>query len=86
MQILFQINPVPLYHHIDHPILSVWGGHIGYTVRPNERYFLLTLRANFIPNQSNTALSPRRPPRQYSHILRRLRELFSRWRDYPGRR
>lgn len=24
-------------HHINHPILSVWGGHIGYSVRPNER-------------------------------------------------
>ena len=24
-------------HSIDHPILSVWGGHIGYTVRPSER-------------------------------------------------
>ncbi len=28
---------IDLRHHIDHPILSVWGGHIGYTVRPNER-------------------------------------------------
>ena len=26
-----------LRHHINHPILSVWGGHIGYTVRPSER-------------------------------------------------
>lgn len=24
-------------HHIDHPVLSVWGGHIGYSVRPDER-------------------------------------------------
>lgn len=24
-------------HHINHPILSVWGGHIGYSVRPDER-------------------------------------------------
>ena len=24
-------------HHINHPILSVWGGHIGYSVRPCER-------------------------------------------------
>ena len=23
--------------HINHPILSVWGGHCGYTVRPSER-------------------------------------------------
>ena len=28
---------VSIRHHIDHPILSVWGGHIGYTVRPSER-------------------------------------------------
>lgn len=26
-----------LRHHIDHPVLSVWGGHIGYCVRPSER-------------------------------------------------
>lgn len=26
-----------LRHHIDHPILSTWGGHIGYSVRPSER-------------------------------------------------
>ena len=26
-----------LREHIDHPILSVWGGHCGYTVRPTER-------------------------------------------------
>lgn len=26
-----------LRHHIDHPILSLWGGHIGYSVRPDER-------------------------------------------------
>lgn len=24
-------------HHINHPILGVWGGHIGYSVRPSER-------------------------------------------------
>lgn len=24
-------------HHINHPILRVWGGHIGYSVRPSER-------------------------------------------------
>lgn len=24
-------------HHIDHPVLSLWGGHIGYSVRPSER-------------------------------------------------
>ncbi|MCI8658747.1 MAG: GNAT family N-acetyltransferase [Lachnospiraceae bacterium] len=26
-----------LRHHIDHPILGTWGGHIGYSVRPSER-------------------------------------------------
>lgn len=26
-----------LRHHIDHPVLSTWGGHIGYCVRPTER-------------------------------------------------
>lgn len=26
-----------LRDHIDHPVLSVWGGHCGYTVRPSER-------------------------------------------------
>lgn len=26
-----------LRHHINHPVLSLWGGHIGYSVRPNER-------------------------------------------------
>jgi len=26
-----------LRHHINHPILSLWGGHIGYSVRPSER-------------------------------------------------
>ena len=31
------VGIIDLRHHIDHPILSVWGGHIGYTVRPSER-------------------------------------------------
>ena len=26
-----------LRHHIQHPVLGVWGGHIGYSVRPSER-------------------------------------------------
>ena len=26
-----------LRHHIDHPVLGLWGGHIGYSVRPSER-------------------------------------------------
>ena len=24
-------------HHINHPVLGLWGGHIGYTIRPDER-------------------------------------------------
>lgn len=31
------VGIIDLRHHIDHPILSVWGGHIGYSVRPGER-------------------------------------------------
>ena len=31
------VGMINLRHHIDHPILSVWGGHIGYSVRPTER-------------------------------------------------
>ena len=31
------VGIIDLRHHIDTPILSVWGGHFGYTVRPSER-------------------------------------------------
>ena len=31
------VGIIDLRHHIDHPVLSTWGGHIGYTVRPGER-------------------------------------------------
>ena len=31
------VGMVDLRHHINHPVLSVWGGHIGYSVRPSER-------------------------------------------------
>ena len=31
------VGIIDLRHSIHHPILSVWGGHIGYTVRPSER-------------------------------------------------
>ena len=31
------VGIIDLRHHIDHPILSVWGGHMGFTVRPSER-------------------------------------------------
>lgn len=26
-----------LRHHINHPVLGLWGGHIGYSIRPSER-------------------------------------------------
>ena len=31
------VGIIDLRHHIQHPILGVWGGHMGYTVRPCER-------------------------------------------------
>ena len=31
------VGIIDLRHHIDHPVLGVWGGHIGYSVRPSER-------------------------------------------------
>ena len=31
------IGITDLRHHIHHPILGLWGGHIGYSVRPCER-------------------------------------------------
>lgn len=31
------VGIIDLRHHINHPILSVWGGHMGYCVRPSER-------------------------------------------------
>lgn len=31
------VGVTDLRHHIDHPILGTWGGHIGYSVRPSER-------------------------------------------------
>ncbi len=31
------VGIIDLRHHIDHPILGEWGGHIGYCVRPDER-------------------------------------------------
>lgn len=38
-------------HHIDHPVLGTWGGHIGYCVRPSERqkgYGTEILRQNLL--------------------------------------
>lgn len=31
------VGIIDLRHHINHPILGTWGGHIGYSVRPSER-------------------------------------------------
>ena len=31
------VGVIDLRHHINHPILGIWGGHCGYTVRPAER-------------------------------------------------
>lgn len=31
------VGMIDLRHHIDHPVLSMYGGHIGYSVRPDER-------------------------------------------------
>jgi predicted acetyltransferase len=31
------VGIIDLRHHIDHPILSIWGGHIGYSVLHEER-------------------------------------------------
>lgn len=31
------VGMIDLRHHIDHPILGMWGGHCGYSVRPSER-------------------------------------------------
>lgn len=31
------VGVLNLRHHINHPTLSIWGGHIGYCVRPTER-------------------------------------------------
>lgn len=31
------VGIIDLRHHINNPVLSLWGGHIGYSVRPSER-------------------------------------------------
>ena len=31
------VGVIDLRHHINHPILGTWGGHMGYYVRPAER-------------------------------------------------
>ena len=48
------VGIIDLRHHINHPILSTWGGHIGYYVRPDERkkgYGKEMLRLNLINAQ-----------------------------------
>ena len=45
------VGVIDLRHHINHPILGLWGGHIGYYVRPSERkkgYAKEMLRQNLI--------------------------------------
>lgn len=45
------VGIIDFRHHINHPILRVWGGHIGYSVRPSERkkgYATEMLRQNLI--------------------------------------
>lgn len=32
------VGIIEFRHSIDHPVLSTYGGHIGYCVRPSERY------------------------------------------------
>lgn len=31
------VGIIDLRHHINHPVLGTWGGHMGYSVRPCER-------------------------------------------------
>ena len=31
------VGIISIRHHINHPVLGLWGGHIGYSVRPSER-------------------------------------------------
>lgn len=31
------VGMIDIRHHIDHPVLSTIGGHIGYSIRPSER-------------------------------------------------
>ena len=45
------VGIIDLRYHIDHPILGLWGGHMGYTVRPCERgkgYAKEMLRQNLL--------------------------------------
>lgn len=43
------VGIIDLRHHINHPVLGLWGGHMGYSVRPSERkkgYATQMLRLN----------------------------------------
>ncbi|MBR4067285.1 MAG: GNAT family N-acetyltransferase [Clostridia bacterium] len=31
------VGMIDMRHHIDHPVLGTWGGHIGYSVHPDHR-------------------------------------------------
>lgn len=45
------VGVIDFRHHINHPILSVWGGHIGYSVRPSQQrkgYATEMLRQNLV--------------------------------------
>ena len=45
------VGIIDLRHHINHPVLSTWGGHCGFTVLPSERgkgYATQMLRMNVI--------------------------------------
>ncbi len=45
------VGMIDLRHHINHPIMSTWGGHISYYVRPSERnkgYATEMLRQNLL--------------------------------------
>ena len=37
IQSLRVVGMIDIRHHINHPVLSTIGGHIGYSIRPSER-------------------------------------------------
>lgn len=43
------VGVIDLRHHIEQPVLNLWGGHMGYIVRPSERgkgYAKMMLKLN----------------------------------------